>query len=79
MEKCTYTGEKLEITEEFFKSVEIKLLGASVTKEKREAFRKETQKEYTTRTLTQEIMVEGLPITETEIYESLHGLSYFDV
>ena len=69
---CTYTGERLEITEDFFKSIEIRLLGANAPKERREAFRKETQKEYTTRTLTQEIMVEGLPITETKVYESLH-------
>jgi predicted DNA binding CopG/RHH family protein len=71
-ETCTYTGEKLEITEEFFESIENRLLGADTSREKRESFRKETQKEYTTRTLTQEIMVEGLPITETSIFGSLH-------
>ena len=72
VETCTYTGEKLEITEEFFESIENRLLGSDAAKDRRESFRRETQKEYTTRTLTQEIMVEGLPITETKIYESLH-------
>jgi predicted Ser/Thr protein kinase len=71
-ETCTYTGEKLEITEDFFESIENRLLGADASKDRRESFRKETQKEYTTRTLTQEIMVEGLPITETGIFGSLH-------
>ena len=38
----------------------------------REAFRAESQKEYTSKTLTQEIMVENVPITETKIYQSMH-------
>jgi predicted Ser/Thr protein kinase len=72
VETCTYTGEKLEITEEFFESIEKRLLGSKVDRATRLAFREDTQKEYTTKTLTQEIMVDGKPMTDTKIYESMH-------
>ena len=71
-ETCTYTGEKLEITEEFLENIEGKLLGPKADPKQRKAFRDETQKEYTTKTLTQEIMVENIPIAETKIYQSMH-------
>jgi predicted Ser/Thr protein kinase len=67
-----YTGEKLEITEEFLEGIEGKLLGPKADRNQRKAFREETQKEYTTKTLTQEIMVENVPIAETKIYQSMH-------
>ena len=72
VETCTYTREKLEITEEFLESIEAKLLGPKADRNQRKTFREETQKEYTTKTLTQEIMVESIPITETKIYQSMH-------
>jgi predicted Ser/Thr protein kinase len=72
VETCTYTGEKLTITDEFLESIEQRLLGAKINGDQRKAFRKMSQKEYTTRTLTQEIMVEGLPISETKIFQSMH-------
>jgi hypothetical protein len=71
-EKCTYTGEKIEISEEFFQGIEQRLLGSKVEEKDRRNFRADTQKEYTSKTLTQEMMVEGLPITETNIYQALH-------
>ena len=70
-ETCTYTGEKLSITEEFLEGIETRLLGAKADRNQRMAFREEAQKEYTTKTLTQEIMVEGLPIAETKIYNDM--------
>ena len=51
--------------------IEQRLLGAKADSGQRMAFRKASQKEYTTRTLTQEIMVEGLPITASKIYQSM--------
>ncbi len=72
VETCNYTGEKLEITEEFFESIEMRLLGSKIDKTTRLAFREDTQKEYTTKTLPQEIIVDGKPITATKIYESMH-------
>ena len=69
---CTYTGEKIEITEEFLENIESKLLGPKADRSQRLLFRNETQKEYTTKTLTQEIMLENLPIAETKIFQSMH-------
>jgi hypothetical protein len=71
VQTCTYTGEKLEVTEDFLESIESRLLGTKVDKDKRLAFREETQKEYASKTLTQEIMVEGKAITQTKIYQLL--------
>jgi len=68
---CTYTGEKLEITEEFLGAIEYRLLGSAATRFQRLEFRKETQREYTARSLTQEIMVEGLAITQTAVFQDL--------
>jgi predicted Ser/Thr protein kinase len=72
VEACTYTGEKLVITEEFLDGIESRLLGTKMDGTQRKAFRAASQKEYTTKTLTQEIMVEGLPITATKIFQSMH-------
>jgi len=72
VETCTYTGEKLKITEEFLGGIENRLLGSKTDGNQRQEFRATSQKEYTSKTLTQEIMVEGLSITETQIYQSMH-------
>lgn len=72
VETCTYTGEKLVITEEFLDAIENRLLGAKTDGTQRKIFRAASQKEYTSKTLTQEIMVEGLPITVTKIFRSMH-------
>ena len=72
VEICTYTGEKLEITEAYLAGIEKRLLGNKADKNQSLAFRDEIQKEYTTRTLTQEIMVEGLRLTESKIFQEMH-------
>jgi predicted Ser/Thr protein kinase len=72
VETCTYTGEKLEINEEYLAGIERRLLGTNADSSQRISFRKASQKEYTTRTLTQEIMVDGLQLIETKIFESMH-------
>ena len=72
VETCKYTGEKLEITEDFFESIETHFLGANIDKERRLSFRKEAQKEYTSKTLTQEIMLDGKSIRETNLYKDMH-------
>jgi len=71
VETCNFTGQKIEITENFFDDIESRLLGDSVEKDKRAAFRKETQKEYASQTLPQEIMLQGKPVTETSLYEAM--------
>jgi len=72
VETCTYTGEKLVITEEFLHDIESRLLGTKTDGNQRKVFRAASQKEYTSKTLTQEIMVEELPIMATKIFQSMH-------
>jgi hypothetical protein len=69
---CTYTGDKLEITDSFLAGIEDHLLDPDVKEGRRKEFRAETQREYTSRTLTQEMMVEGRAITATRLFASLH-------
>ncbi len=69
---CNYTGEKLEITDEYLDGIEKNLLGKTVEKSKQLAFRRDTQKEYTSKTLTQEIMNEEKDITDTHLYQDMH-------
>ena len=72
VETCNFTGIKLEITEDFLESIESQFLGLKIDKETRLSFRKEAQNEYTSKTLTQEIMLDGNHITKTALYQSLH-------
>lgn len=69
---CQFTGERINVSDDFFRSIEIKLLGAKATSYQRGNFRKETQKEYASRTLTQEMMLEGRPLTETQLFSGLY-------
>lgn len=71
MEASQFTGDKLEITEEFLAGIENRLLGAATGDEKRLTFRRETQKAYTSQTLPQEILIEGRDVAETRLYYSL--------
>lgn len=67
-----YTGERLEVTEEFFNALESRFLGGDAPRIQRLAFRRDTQREYTAGTLTREIMNEGRAITETNLFQTLH-------
>jgi len=69
--KCSFTGEEIEVTEHFLKSIENFLLGAEVDENRRTAFRKETQEEYASQTLTKEIRIDNLPITSATLYQKL--------
>jgi hypothetical protein len=72
VETCTYTGEKLAITEAYLQEIENRLLANKANKNQCLAFRNETQKKFTTQTLTQEIMVEGLSLTDSKIFHEMH-------
>ncbi|HEY6874407.1 MAG TPA: serine protein kinase PrkA [Geobacteraceae bacterium] len=67
-----FTGDKLEVTEPFFEAIEVRLLGGGVERDKALVFRRDTQKEYTAATLTQEIMGEGKAISDTRLFHDLH-------
>ncbi|MEW6363028.1 MAG: serine protein kinase PrkA [Acidobacteriota bacterium] len=71
-EVCRFTGDRLEITSEFFEDLEQRLLGTDANERTRLSFRRDTQKEYTAKALTQEIMLEGKKITETQLFTALH-------
>jgi len=74
---CSYTHDKLVVTEAFLSGIEDRLLGADTSARRRREFRAETQRTYTSRTLTQEIMVGGKAITETELYLALRDRYVF--
>ncbi len=71
-EICSFTGDRLEITDEFFINIENYLLDSKIDVEMRLAFRKDSQKEYASRTLTQEIILDEKKITETTLYQSMY-------
>jgi len=70
-ERCIYTGETIDLTEEFFAGIERRILGSLATQSERLDFRREIQNQYTSRTLTQEILLEGKDITTTAIFANL--------
>ncbi len=70
-EKCSYTDEIIEITEEFFTNFEVIILGSTSPTKERKAFRRDVQSEYISKTLVQEIRMDGKKITDTELYHSL--------
>jgi predicted Ser/Thr protein kinase len=69
---CPYTGDQLEVDDEFFSAIERCLVNSSSDLEKRLLFRKATQKQYTSQALTQELNLAGLKLEETKLYHSLH-------
>jgi predicted Ser/Thr protein kinase len=79
VETCKFTGEKVHISEELLDGFERRMLGEKIERVKLLNFRKDTQKEYTTRTLTQEIMVAGTPPTETRLFQSLKDRYVFSL
>jgi predicted Ser/Thr protein kinase len=70
-ERCVYTGETLEICEDFFEGLERRILGAGLRDSQRLSFRKEIQNQYASKTLTQEMLLDGKTITETSVFQSL--------
>ncbi len=69
---CSYTGDRLEITDAFLAGIEEHLLGPDTKEGRRKEFRADTQREYTSQTLTQEMMVEGKRIGDTKLFADLH-------
>jgi predicted Ser/Thr protein kinase len=70
--KCLFTKEKLHVTQELLESIENRLLSEDLDKKRREEIRTDVLKEYTTRTLTHEIMIEGKEIEQTRLFASLY-------
>jgi len=72
VKKCVYTGEELLISEELLEGIERRLLGSTPTDIQRQNFRRDMQYHYTSKTLTQEILLDGKKIHQTEAYQMLH-------
>ncbi len=71
VEKCPYTGDKIHVTEDFLVACENRIIGSKSDNKERINFRKDIQRTYTSRTLTQEIGLEGKQMTETDLYNDL--------
>ncbi len=69
VENCEFTGERLDITEEFFRRLESRL---QVEPRNAAAFRHSVQKTYSTTALPQEMLRDGMAITGTSLYLHLH-------
>jgi hypothetical protein len=71
-ETCPYTGDQIEVSEDHFKSFELRILGRTAKESERYKFRKDVQKQYATQTLTQEIMGSGKKVSETTLFATLN-------
>ena len=67
-----YTGEELEISNDFFREIELRFLGPTAQEPQRMRFREDIQNQYTSKTLTQEMLLEGKRLSDSEVYNSLH-------
>ena len=70
---CPFTKEKLEITEEYFLYMEEFFLKDNRSRENKKEFRRETQHEYSSNTLTKEILIKNIDIEETKLFEDLYN------
>ncbi len=70
--KCIFTGETLYVTEEFFESIENRIIAENTDRKRREEMRLDVLNTYTSHTLSYEIMIEGKDITQTRLFEALH-------
>lgn len=72
VERCVYTGEVLEITEPFLEGLERRFVGREASEAQMKSFRRDIQNQYASRTLTQDMLVEGKELRQTELYAFLH-------
>lgn len=65
------TGDNIEITEDFLNNIETRFLGTDISENSRKEFRRNTQAEYVSQTLTQEIRLENKKLNETTLFQNL--------
>ncbi len=70
---CTYTGDRLEISEEYFNNFESVLLGKAANLKQKKDFRAEQLQMYISKTLAQEINLNDTDISNTTQYLNLFG------
>jgi len=71
-QKCHFTGENIDINDDFFENFETRIFQTAKSLEERLIFRNDIQKEYTSKTLTQEMIIDQKNIVDTRLYASLH-------
>ncbi len=69
---CIFTKEPLHVTKAFLESIENRMVSDNIDEKRRTELRNDVLKEYTTRALSQEIMIENKPITQTRLFQSLY-------
>jgi len=72
IEKSIFTNERISITEEYLTDMEYRLFGYEISEFERKQFRTETLKKYTSKTLTYEMNIKGLNISDTQLYNELY-------
>lgn len=78
-EKCPYTGDKIEITEDFFKSFEARILGDKADASERRTLRVDTQKEYATQTLPLQVSGAGKSLVHTTLFNNLNERYIYNI
>lgn len=78
-EKCPYTGDKIEITEDFFNSFEARILGAKAEASERRTLRVDTQKEYATQTLPLQVSGTGKSLRHTTLFNNLNERYIYNI
>lgn len=70
--KNQYTGDTIEVSEDYLKNFEAVYIGTTATLKQRKSFRAEVQNEYVRRTLAQDIKLHKMKLFETEQFVSLY-------
>ncbi len=68
---CPYTGNTIEITDAYLDEFETAFMGTASILAKRREFRLETQKEYVSQTVAQEMRIGGKKIKQTKLFNAL--------
>lgn len=69
---CSYTNDPLKIDEDYFKRIELRLLGDLADDKQRNVLRADVQKQYAGATLTQEVLADGMALTKTRLFKDLY-------
>ncbi len=69
--KCDYTGDIIDISDDYYKNFEAIFLGTTSTVMQRQEFRKDIHAEYITNTLSQEMRIDGKKLEDTEQFHNL--------
>ncbi len=67
-EKSSYTGDIINITEDYLKNFEALLIGTLSSPDERRIFRKDIHNEYITHTIAYEMKLENKEITKTKLF-----------